>query len=120
MKGKAFFLANLTKVCYSQALPAYHIDSAVTLLIKLLFSLCFWKQQGTLVEGKEVGVFLSVSPVSLLCNVYVCLCVSSVWRMTVCRLLCGGSHCSNSCSVYPLRDTTAIGVCGDASNYSAS
>ena len=62
---------------------------------------------------RYLSVHMSVSEclsVSLLCSVYVCLCVSYVWRMSVCRLLCGGSHCSISCSVYPLRDTTAIGV----------
>ena len=59
----------------------------------------------------EWGESLSVC---LLCSVYVCLCVSYVWRMSVSRLLPGRSHCSNSCSVSPLRDTTAIGVWGSA------
>ena len=60
----------------------------------------------------KVG-FMSVSEylsVSLLCSVYVCLCVSYVWHMSVSRLLPGSCHCLSSCSVSPLRDTTAIGV----------
>ena len=50
---------------------------------------------------------LSVSEclsVCLLCSVYVCFCVSYVWRLSVSRLLSGSCHCLKSCSVFTLRN----------------
>ena len=78
-------------------------NNAVTPLIKLLFSIVNLVSNLIILSSSYLSVSECLS-VCLLCSVYVCFCVSYVWRLSVSRLLSGSCHCLKSCSVSTLRN----------------